>query len=53
MASKTTTSNVTTAARTVASWVWRDASAEGLVAAAVSVAGPPPRGCFSLDGPPA
>ena len=46
MTSKPSTLNVTTAARTVASWVWRDASAEGLVTSAVTAAGPPPRGCF-------
>lgn len=44
MTSKPSTLDVTTAARTVAAWVWRDASAEGLVASAVTAAGPPPRG---------
>ena len=46
MTSKTSTVNVTAAARTVASWVWRDASTEGLVSSALTAGGPPPRGCF-------
>jgi hypothetical protein len=43
---RTTTSSVATASRTAATWAWRDASAEGLVASAMPQAGPTARGCY-------
>jgi hypothetical protein len=47
MTSKASTATtITTAARAAATWVWRDASTEGLVASAITAGGPPPRGCF-------
>ena len=45
-ATQTTTMTAATAIRTLATWVWRDASLEGLAPGSLLPAGPPPRGCF-------
>jgi hypothetical protein len=42
----TTTAPTSTRTTGQATWVWRDASTEGLVPGAMVQAGPPPRGCF-------
>jgi hypothetical protein len=42
----TTASPTSTRTTSPATWVWRDASTEGVLPSAMVQSGPPPRGCF-------